>query len=74
MERENGTPHEERSENTWFTVKELAEKYNVSDVCIWKWVKSGRLPAPHRLGPQTRRWPPETITAFEAESRVKDEA
>jgi predicted DNA-binding transcriptional regulator AlpA len=73
MERENGTSHEERSENTWFTVKELAEKYNVSEVCIWLWVKAGRLPPPHKLGPQTRRWPPEAIEAFEADSQVRAE-
>lgn len=60
----------DRSKGRWFTVKELAEKYNVTETCIWLWVKSRRLPPPHRLGLQTRRWPPEVIAEFEAENRV----
>ena len=64
---------EERPEDRWFTVKELASKFNVTETCIWLWVKSGRLPPPHKLGPQTRRWPPEVIEAFEAKGMVGDE-
>ena len=53
----------------WLTVKELAAKYQVTEACIWKWVKSGNLPPPRSLGPQTRRWPPEDIETFEAEKQ-----
>lgn len=73
MEREDSTLPEDRPKDRWFTAKELASKYNVSEVCIWLWVKAGRLPAPHKLGPQTRRWPPEVIEAFDAKGIVRAE-
>lgn len=57
----------------WLSVKNLADRYKVSEVCIWKWVKAEHLPAPHKLGPQTRRWPPEVIEAFEAKGIVSVE-
>ena len=57
----------------WFTVKELAARYQVTEACIWKWVKSGNLPPPRSLGPQTRRWPPEVIELFESEGQANVE-
>lgn len=53
----------------WLTVKDLAQRYKVTEACIWKWVKSGNLPPPRSLGPQTRRWPPEVIETFEAQKQ-----
>jgi predicted DNA-binding transcriptional regulator AlpA len=73
MEREDSTPQKKRPKDRWFNVKELASKYNVTEVCVWLWVKAGNLPPPHKLGPQTRRWPPEVIEAFEAERCGEDE-
>jgi predicted DNA-binding transcriptional regulator AlpA len=73
MEREDSTPQKKRPKDRWFNVKELASKYNVTEVCVWLWVKAGNLPPPHKLGPQTRRWPPEVIEAFEAERCEEDE-
>jgi predicted DNA-binding transcriptional regulator AlpA len=78
MVREDRTPQkksteEERPEDRWFTVKELASRFNVTETCVWLWVKAGNLPPPHKLGPQTRRWPPEVIEAFEAERCGEDE-
>lgn len=35
---------------------DLAELFNVNRVTIWNWAKSGRLPAPKKLGPNTTRW------------------
>ena len=72
MKRENST--DERPKDQWFTVKELASTFNVTETCIWLWVKAKKLPPPHKLGPQTRRWPPEVIAAYEHESQVKDDA
>ena len=78
MVHEERTPpkknaEEERPNDRWFTVKELASKFNVTETCVWLWVKSGRLQAPHKLGPQTRRWPPGVMEAFEAKGQVREE-
>jgi predicted DNA-binding transcriptional regulator AlpA len=61
------------ADQPWLTVKDIAKRYQVTEVCIWLWVKSGRLPPPHRLGPQTRRWPPKIIEAFESKGIVGGE-
>ncbi len=34
----------------------LAGLLEVSEVTIWRWSKSGRLPAPRKLGANTTRW------------------
>lgn len=34
----------------------LIGKFSVSAPTIWRWVKSGRLPAPIKLGPNTTAW------------------
>jgi len=34
----------------------VAGLFAVTPSCIWKWVKSGRFPAPIKLGPQTTAW------------------
>jgi predicted DNA-binding transcriptional regulator AlpA len=40
----------------WVTDKYLADYFSVSRVTIWAWAKTGRLPAPEKLGPNTSRW------------------
>lgn len=30
--------------------------YGISPATVWRWVKSGRLPAPMKLGPNTTAW------------------
>ncbi|MCP5131856.1 MAG: transcriptional regulator [Pseudomonadales bacterium] len=40
----------------WVTDKFLSDYYQVSRVTIWAWAKSGRLPPPEKLGPNTTRW------------------
>ena len=34
----------------------LSQKLAVSECTLWRWVRSGRLPAPIRLGPNTVGW------------------
>lgn len=50
----------------WVNDKFLSDYYQVSRVTIWAWAKSGRLPPPEKLGPNTTRWDFHKIT--EAES------
>lgn len=35
---------------------ELAERFGVSRVTIWRWTKAGDFPSPVRLGPGSTRW------------------
>ncbi len=34
----------------------VAALNGVSEPTVWRWVKSGRLPAPKKLGPNTTAW------------------
>jgi excisionase family DNA binding protein len=54
------------------TVKELAEYLDVTTAAIYKWIKDGTMPAPYRLGGDTKgalRWPPEEINAWLEKTR-----
>lgn len=34
----------------------VAPLFSTSTATVWRWVKSGRLPAPKKLGPNTTAW------------------
>jgi len=36
---------------------DLAEKLGISETTLWRWVRSGHLPKPRQLGPNTVGWP-----------------
>lgn len=38
------------------SARTLAAWFDVSEVTIWRWAKSGRLPTPRRLGGNTTRF------------------
>ena len=40
----------------WLSPKDLADRYGVSLVSIWRWTKAGRLPQPHKIGPNCVRY------------------
>lgn len=44
-------------------VSEVAHRLNISTREVWRRADSGELPRPVKLGPRTRRWPPEEIEA-----------
>ena len=50
----------------YYSDKQLARRYGVSRATIWNWAKRGVLPRPHRLGPNTSRWPETEIAEHEA--------
>lgn len=50
----------------WVTDKFLSNYFQVSRVTIWAWAKSGRLPQPEKLGPNTTRWDFQKIQEGEA--------
>lgn len=55
---------------------DLAARYAVSRITIWRWTREGRYPLPVRLGPNCTRWRRgeveqwEATRAAEAERRV----
>lgn len=53
----------------WLSPKDLAERYGVSIVSIWRWTKAGRLPQPHRIGPNCVRYCGEEVRAHEQHLR-----
>lgn len=44
---------------------DIAARLGVHRTTVWRWARSGILPAPCRLGPATVRWRAEDIERFE---------
>jgi prophage regulatory protein len=51
----------------YYRAVDLAKRYQVHVVTIWKWLRSGNLPPPTRLGPNTVAWRSDRIEAWESE-------
>ena len=45
----------------WVSDKFLADYYEVSRCTVWRWVKTGKLPPPEKIGANTTRWDFEQI-------------
>ena len=43
-------------DNLFLTVKQVAERYNVSTDTIWRWKREGKIPAAVSIGDNTTRW------------------
>ena len=65
----NAPPPATRAGRRWLSVKHLAARYDVSDVSIWRWTKSGRLPQPHRIGPNCIRYCADEVEQHEQRLR-----
>lgn len=48
---------------------DVADRYSVSRVSVWRWVREGRLPAPISLSPGTTRWAIDELDATDAARR-----
>lgn len=53
--------------NLYYRDTYLANKYSVSRVTIWRWVKEGTYPPPVKLSPGCTRWYGPDINKWEAE-------
>lgn len=40
----------------WMTDREVAKRYSISRISVWRWARLGILPQPHKIGPNTTRW------------------
>jgi predicted DNA-binding transcriptional regulator AlpA len=46
---------------------QLAARYSVHRVTIWRWARTGRFPQPIKLTPGTSRWRLEDVVQYERE-------
>jgi predicted DNA-binding transcriptional regulator AlpA len=53
----------------FLSAHDLARRWDVHYLTIFKWAKSGRLPKPVRLAPGTTRWRAGDIMQHEAKCR-----
>lgn len=58
----------------YFSDRELAKRYDVSRLTIWRWVREGFFPPPDKLGPNTSRWRgPGVVEPWEAKRAAGEE-
>lgn len=50
--------------------KQVADRYSVSRISIWRWQKQGHFPKPVSLSPGCTRWKLSDIEAWEASRTV----
>ena len=55
----------------YVTVGQLAERYGVGIATIWRWVRAGNLPRPHKLSAGCTRWAMPEIEQFEADREAE---
>lgn len=48
----------------------VAERYGISRITVWRWVATGRLPAPVKLSPGCTRWRVADLEAAERAAKV----
>jgi predicted DNA-binding transcriptional regulator AlpA len=51
----------------WLSAAQLAARYGVHIVTIWRWSQNGRLPRPHRISRGTTRWRKDEVETCEAQ-------
>ena len=40
----------------WLCDKDLAARYGVSRISIWRWARDGKIPKPRKIAANTSRW------------------
>lgn len=56
----------------YLSATQLARRYGVHVVTIWRWAQTGRIPPPIRITQRTTRWRKDQIEAAEA-ARAREE-
>jgi predicted DNA-binding transcriptional regulator AlpA len=49
----------------WFRPADLARRWRVHRITIWRWTEKGKLPEPHRFSKRVVAWPRSVVLAFE---------
>jgi predicted DNA-binding transcriptional regulator AlpA len=55
----------------FFRAADLAKRFKVHPITVWKWASNGNLPPPTRLGPGTVAWRRDAIERWEQERTAK---
>lgn len=50
----------------YLRLRDMSNRYRVSDSTIWNWCKTNGLPAPHKLGANTTVWKLADLQQWEA--------
>ena len=58
----------------WLSDKDVAARAGVSRNRIWAWARTGHMPSPTKLGPNTSRWHVDVIEQWEEEQRADSES
>lgn len=51
----------------YISAAQLAKRYGIHVVTVWRWAQIGRIPQPVRLTPRTTRWRKDEIEAYETQ-------
>jgi predicted DNA-binding transcriptional regulator AlpA len=54
----------------YLTDKQLATRYGVTRVTVWRWVKEQDFPQPHRLSQNCTRWQVSEVEAWEKTRKI----
>ena len=55
----------------FYTAKDLARRWRIHPITVWKWSAAGKIPKPAKLGPNTSRWRGRDILEHEAALSAK---
>jgi prophage regulatory protein len=49
----------------FLSVRQVADRYSIAPVTVWRWVREGQFPAPYRFAPRTTRWREADLAEFD---------
>lgn len=56
---------------SYLSDKQLAERYQIARVSVWRWIKENHFPKPVKLGPGCTRWRYSDILEWEKKREAK---
>jgi predicted DNA-binding transcriptional regulator AlpA len=59
------------SDVVFFRAADLAKRFKIHPITVWKWTNTGNLPPPVRLGPGTVAWRRSDIESWEEQRTAK---
>ena len=59
--------------DAYYDAQQLAARYGLHEVTLWKWAREGKIPRPIKLGPNTSRWHGAALIAHERKLQASGE-
>lgn len=66
--------HESTNQHPWLTDREVAQRYAVARVTVWRWSQAGTIPRPKKIGPNSVRWNAAELDAHDAQLQISQPA